>query len=535
MKVLFYFYFSSVKVFAIILFLSATTTAVAGYRTLLDSNRYVTVSTGTDGVESVWFCYPDKLECDVTATNAVKDFVAEIRIEPRADWELLTEDGTGTVSGRTVIMRAGDQVKYRVRHKDTAELSPWGLVVLFRADAILDDVGETGEETDGAFLPEIPSRLSPDDEAFRSACRVLRFDLQPVHPPTPDRATLVWSGVRIFEVEEDGAWSEIQSGVQYPWNELASKIFRVAGAIPSAEERDHWIKVEHRTNKCTDTAWLTCVKLDFCEFRGDYANRRFDRSKVGVAEEMHFWIVPSSLKVVKWKENDSDATTSFFDSTDWSTGYNAPTTAGMRSISATLENGFTIRKTLSVVEPSGYSVRNVIHLSRAELMQREVENYIDQNPGASFEENLGILEQLPEYAGVGAIFRLALHPLDVSFATKVEIMETDQGMERDGYFNSFPTADLEHRVNGAEMGFVAVGSSHIVTDEASIYGYPSPWCSGYLEWSIHCRWRCVEEDGLNLDEGKEFPWSNQRFDVTPAGIFSVMKFGKTILRAPTEN
>ncbi|MGN0845296.1 MAG: hypothetical protein ACI4QT_08780, partial [Kiritimatiellia bacterium] len=184
---------------------------------------------------------------------------------------------------------------------------------------------------------------------------------------------------------------------------------------------------------------------------------------------------------------------------------------------------------------SGYSVRAVIHLSRAELMQREVENYIDQNPGESFEETLGILEQLPEYAGVGAIFRLALQPLDVSFATKVEIMETDQGMGREGYFNSFPSADLEHRVNGAEMGFVAVGSSHIVTDEASIYGYPSPWCSGYLEWAIRCRWRCVEEDGLNLDEGKEFPWSNQRFDVSPAGMFSVTKFGKTILRAPTEN
>ncbi|MGN0845618.1 MAG: hypothetical protein ACI4QT_10430, partial [Kiritimatiellia bacterium] len=28
------------------------------------------------------------------------------------------------------------------------------------------------------------------------------------------------------------------------------------------EERDHWIKVEHRTNKCTDTAWLTVVRCD---------------------------------------------------------------------------------------------------------------------------------------------------------------------------------------------------------------------------------------------------------------------------------
>lgn len=234
----------------------------AGYQTLQDSNRYVTVSTETVGVESVWFCYPDKLECDVTTTNVAAGFSAAIRIEPRPDWELLTEDGIGTVSERTVIMHPGDQVKYRVRHKDTGELSPWGLVVMFRADAILDDIGEDAEATDGAFLPEIPPTLSPNDEAFRSACRTLRFDLLPVNPPTPDQATLTWAGIRFFEIGEDGAWSEIQSGVKYLWNELASKNFRVAGITPSTKERDYWIKVEHRTNKCTDTAWLTVARID---------------------------------------------------------------------------------------------------------------------------------------------------------------------------------------------------------------------------------------------------------------------------------
>ncbi len=249
-------------------FFLLTTAAFGGYQTLQDSNRYVTVSTETVGVESVWFCYPDKLECDVTTTNVAAGFSAAIRIEPRPDWELLTEDGNGNVSERTVIMHPGDQVKYRVRHKDTGELSPWGLVVMFRADAILDDVGEDAEATDGAFLPEIPPTLSPNDEAFRSACRTLRFDLLPVNPPTPDQATLTWTGVRVFEINEDGTWSEIQSGVKFPWNELASKNFRVAGAIPSNEERNYWIKVEHQTNKCTDTAWLTVVHVLSVEVAG---------------------------------------------------------------------------------------------------------------------------------------------------------------------------------------------------------------------------------------------------------------------------
>lgn len=249
-------------------FFLLTTAAFGGYQTLQDSNRYVTVSTETVGVESVWFCYPDKLECDVTTTNVAAGFSAAIRIEPRPDWELLTEDGNGNVSERTVIMHPGDQVKYRVRHKDTGELSPWGLVVMFRADAILDDVGEDAEATDGAFLPEIPPTLSPNDEAFRSACRTLRFDLLPVNPPTPDQATLTWTGVRVFEIDEDGTWSEIQSGVKFPWNELTSKNFRVAGAIPSKEERNYWIKVEHQTNKCTDTAWLTVVHVLSVEVAG---------------------------------------------------------------------------------------------------------------------------------------------------------------------------------------------------------------------------------------------------------------------------
>lgn len=268
MKRQFHLFSSVAKAAVTILFIITTTTASAGYRTLMDSNRYVTISTETVGVESVWFCYPDKLECDVTTTNVAVSFSAAIRIAPQPDWELLTEDGTGTVSERIVIMHPGEQVKYRVRHKDTGELSPWGLVVMFRADAILDDVGENAEATDGAFLPEVPSTLSPNDEAFREACRTLRFDLLPVNPPTPDQVTLTWSGVRVFEIGEDGTWSEIQSGVKYPWNELSSKSFRVAGVTPSTEELDYWIKVEHQTNKCTDTAWLTVVHVLSVEVAG---------------------------------------------------------------------------------------------------------------------------------------------------------------------------------------------------------------------------------------------------------------------------
>ena len=257
------------KTFAIpFLFLLSAGVALAGYRTLQDENRFVTVRTETVGVESVWFCYPDKLECDVTTTNVSPAFAATVRIEPHPDWDLLAENGTDAVPLREIVLHPGEQARYRVRNKDSGELSPWGLIVMFRADAVLAGVGEAQEDSEGAFLPEIPEQLSPDDDAFRFACRPLRFSLLPHSPPTPDFATLTWHGVRLFEVGDDGGWTELRTGVRYRWNELEGKDVRVAGSLSSETERDRWIRVEHDTNKCADTARCTVVKALSVEVAG---------------------------------------------------------------------------------------------------------------------------------------------------------------------------------------------------------------------------------------------------------------------------
>ena len=222
------------------------------------ANEYVRVWSDTIGVHEVQ--NPDGgLDFWITTTNVVDGFTAEVVVEEidEDSWRLKEPQ-----SGKRNQMSPGDKLKYVVEDVSGVEPDKTGWIKLYRVDVMIDDVGETNEETVGSFLDYADSLNGYNDPGLKDYLKPV--SIRCFTPDESDTITIRVQQSTLLVRNKGSSLQKVKDSSQFVVSELSDKEFYLLGDSLSTSDRDQFIEVTHDKSHCKDNARFTVYrKSDF--------------------------------------------------------------------------------------------------------------------------------------------------------------------------------------------------------------------------------------------------------------------------------
>lgn len=210
-------------------------------------NEFVRVSCDTEGVRGI---VAVGTAFHLITMNVDDSFIASVQVEPKAGWQLL--------SASPLMLSPGRQAFYRVQNILNSEIEETGEVILFKVDVEIDGIGESLEESEGAFVGYADCSDGYSNTNCTFAMKSVKIRCLPDNRPDNEEIVLQFSSGQLLEKVGETYQTAKSS---YKVQEIASKSFWLHGHAVSTSPHDYEIKAEHNINHCKDIAKYTVFEL----------------------------------------------------------------------------------------------------------------------------------------------------------------------------------------------------------------------------------------------------------------------------------
>ncbi|MGN0844468.1 MAG: hypothetical protein ACI4QT_04515 [Kiritimatiellia bacterium] len=232
--------------FCVFFFISFTLGAESFDSRAEAANEYVNVHSDTIGVHEIQ-TLNEGLDFWITTSNVVDRFEAEVVVQEmdESSWRL-----TKPLNGKRYSLAPGEKMKYVVEDTAGVESDKTGWIKLYRVDVMINGIGESNEEVDGAIIAYKTATNGYNDPSLVKY--LVPVSLRCFTPDEDDVVSVEIKNSTLLVHNDSGKLEAAQSS--YPASRLNELRFFLLGTQASLSECDQEITLIHNKTNCKDVA-----------------------------------------------------------------------------------------------------------------------------------------------------------------------------------------------------------------------------------------------------------------------------------------
>lgn len=251
------------------------------------SNGYVSVEATGSHVESIVKVGND---FHIVTKDAPQSTKADVTVSGIDPWDLDSDSDFQLGIGESKGWAAHNT-------DDDEEPGEEGNIILFKVDVEICGVGESKEESDGAWINYHGQYDATDNQYVQIRC-------YPRNRPDDEKIILTFPDGMLFEVVNG---VRIPARTQYRANEISSILFQILGTQASTNENDFSISARHSINGCSDTAKFTVHRINEIVINGDQMVNHGSQYSYSVIVKDQFANLITSRCQFRWTFFNPDA------------------------------------------------------------------------------------------------------------------------------------------------------------------------------------------------------------------------------------